>query len=356
MSRRLCSFAPRIASHVSPGVAALLRNGDLALPGEVLTRDGVLRSDEPFHGSLEHDLAAVLACSGTDVDDMVGNADRLLVVLDDENRVAEVAKPHERVDQPAVVPLVETDRRLVEDVEHPHQTAADLTGEPDALSLTAGERARRPTQREVVEPDIEQEAHAGIHFFHDPLGDHPVSFAQLERRQRLGRLTDAQVAELVDVAPIDGDGERRGAQSCPATCRARDLAHVALDLLAGPVALGVGVPAAQERDDALVGRLERALTAVAVLVLHLDGARLGSVQDDGLLRLRQLGPRRVHVDAVLLRDRTDQSREVLRCASRPTARSRLRSTRGRDWGRRARGRLRRSCRGRRRSHMRHKAN
>ena len=157
----------------------------------------------------------MLAGSGTDVDDMVGDADGLLVVLDHENRVAEVAEPHERVDQPAVVALVETDRRLVEDVEHAYQPAADLTGEPDALSLAAGERAGRPAQREVVEPDIEQEAHAGVDLFHDPLGDHPVSFAQLERRQRLGRLTDAQVAELVDVAPVDGDGERCGSSRAP---------------------------------------------------------------------------------------------------------------------------------------------
>ena len=38
-------------------------------------------------------LAAVLAGAGPDVDDVVGDSDRLLVVLDDEDRVAEVAQP-----------------------------------------------------------------------------------------------------------------------------------------------------------------------------------------------------------------------------------------------------------------------
>src|SRR3546814_13661730 len=60
---------------------------------------------------------SVLAGAGTDVDDVVGDADRVLVVLDDDHRVAEVAQPDERVDEPTVVALVQADRRLVEHVE-----------------------------------------------------------------------------------------------------------------------------------------------------------------------------------------------------------------------------------------------
>jgi hypothetical protein len=38
---------------------------------------------------------------------VVGGADRLLVVLDDDDRVADVAHALERVEQPAVVALVQ---------------------------------------------------------------------------------------------------------------------------------------------------------------------------------------------------------------------------------------------------------
>ena len=106
------------------------------------------------------DLAAVLAGARADVDDVVGDPDRLLVVLDDDHGVAEVAQPHERVDQPLVVALVEPDRRFVEHVEHADETAPDLRREPDALRLTAGERARRAVERQVVEADVEQELQA----------------------------------------------------------------------------------------------------------------------------------------------------------------------------------------------------
>ena len=83
---------------------------------------------------------------GPDVDDVVGHLDRVLVVLDHDHGVAEVAEAHERVDEAVVVALVEADRRLVEHVEHADQPGADLGGQPDPLRLAAGERGRRAGQ------------------------------------------------------------------------------------------------------------------------------------------------------------------------------------------------------------------
>ena len=70
------------------------------------------------------DLAAVDAGAGAHVDDMVGVADRVLVMLDDEHGVAEVAQALEGFEQAVVVLLVEADRGLVEDVEHAREAAS----------------------------------------------------------------------------------------------------------------------------------------------------------------------------------------------------------------------------------------
>jgi hypothetical protein len=69
-------------------------------------------------GPLGDDVPAVLARARAHVDEPVGAPHHLLVVLDDEHRVPEVAQPLERADQLVVVALVQPDRRLVEDVEH----------------------------------------------------------------------------------------------------------------------------------------------------------------------------------------------------------------------------------------------
>ena len=90
------------------------------------------------------DLAAVASGARTEVDDPVGGLDRLLVVLDDEHGVAEIAQAVQRADQALVVALVQADGRLVEHVHHARQLAAELRREADALRLAAATASPAP--------------------------------------------------------------------------------------------------------------------------------------------------------------------------------------------------------------------
>ena len=79
-----------------------------------------------------------------DVDNLVRRVHRVLIVLDDDQRIAEVTKPFQRIQQPVVIPLMKPDARLIEDIKHADKTGADLRREPDTLRLPAGKRARCP--------------------------------------------------------------------------------------------------------------------------------------------------------------------------------------------------------------------
>src|SRR5438094_6171150 len=70
-----------------------------------------------FRRALKNHVPAVLAGAGSEIDDVIGGANRLLVVLDDDHGVPEIPQPRERREQLAVVALMEADRRLVENVE-----------------------------------------------------------------------------------------------------------------------------------------------------------------------------------------------------------------------------------------------
>ncbi len=100
------------------------------------------------------DAPAVHAGSGAQVDHMVGGADRVLVVLDHQHRVAEVAQAGQRLQQAVVVALVQADRRLVQHIEHAGEARADLGGEPDALAFAPRKRAGIARQGQVIQAHI----------------------------------------------------------------------------------------------------------------------------------------------------------------------------------------------------------
>ena len=136
-----------------PGPAAV-RHLDLAKAGKVLAGDAA-RIRHDFGGlAFGNHLAAVDARAGPHVDNVIRAQDRVLVVLDDDDRIAEVAQPLEGFEQAVVVALVQPDGRLVEDVENPGQPRADLRGEPDALAFAAGKGRRGPRKREILEPHV----------------------------------------------------------------------------------------------------------------------------------------------------------------------------------------------------------
>jgi hypothetical protein len=271
------------------------------------------------------------------VDDVVGGADGVLVVLDDDHAVAAVAQLVERLDQAVVVALVQPDRRLVEDVEHADQRRADLRGQPDALRLAARQGRRGAVEAEVVEADVHQEAEPIADLAQDAARDLLLPLVQRQRREELVRLLHRQRRHLVDRAVADADEARLLAQPRPAAILAGALVHVAVELVVGrldplgreaaarcrllaPAPLVLGEAPLEVRDHPLELLLECLFYTVLLdgeLELGAGGrvtgvtrvARIGrageAVEDDPARLRRQRVPRRQHVEAELRRQRLE---------------------------------------------------
>ncbi len=82
------------------------------------------------------------------------------IVLNNDERVAEIAEAFERVEEATIVARMQSDSRLIQHVEHAGQAAADLARQADALGLAAGKRGSGPVYREVFKPDIDQNTQA----------------------------------------------------------------------------------------------------------------------------------------------------------------------------------------------------
>ena len=109
-------------------------------------------------------MAAVNAGAGADVEHIIGRLDGVLVMLDDDDGVAEIAQPLEGDQQAFIVALVQADAWLVEHIENAGQAGTDLRGQPNALALAAGQSAGGAGERQVIETDIDQEAQAVADF------------------------------------------------------------------------------------------------------------------------------------------------------------------------------------------------
>ena len=138
----LRASTPREREPAASVVLAPRRHEDPSLAAEELARHRAGRRRDDVEGPFADDLASVLPRTRTEIDDPVRGAHHLFVVLDDEHRVADVAELLERVDEPAVVALVEPDRRLVEDVEDADELRSDLRRQPEPLRLATGQRLR----------------------------------------------------------------------------------------------------------------------------------------------------------------------------------------------------------------------
>jgi hypothetical protein len=87
---------------------------------------------------------------------VVGDGDRLRLVLHHEHGVALVAQPQQQVVHPLHVVRVQAGGGLVEDVGDVGERRSQVPDHLYALPLAARQRARRPVEREVAQPDLHE--------------------------------------------------------------------------------------------------------------------------------------------------------------------------------------------------------
>jgi len=105
-------LAPRTSSFPDGFPHRWLQRGTVA---QVLPGDGAA-GPQSGDGALEADGAARRARAGAEIDGVIGDRDRLRLMLYHQHRVALVAQLQQQVVHPLNVVRVQPDRRFVEDV------------------------------------------------------------------------------------------------------------------------------------------------------------------------------------------------------------------------------------------------
>src|SRR5262249_7078483 len=90
--------------------------------------------------SLGDEVAAGIPGPRSKIDDEIRSADGVLIVLDNQNRISEVAQVLQGAQQSIIVARVKPNGRLIQDIQHAPEARTDLCGEANSLGLAAGKR------------------------------------------------------------------------------------------------------------------------------------------------------------------------------------------------------------------------
>ena len=261
------------------------RNGDGKLPGEIAAGERIGIGLDLRQHALGQQLAAKLARSWTQVEQVVGRAQHIGVVLDDEDGVAQVAQLLKNMNQPRRVPGVQPDGRLVQNIERAHQLRAERGGQLNALRLAAGEGRRKAIEGEVFQAHRVQKTQPLANFFENRAGNLLVHGRKPQRTEKLLCLCDGERGCLADIpAPVltpDAHAASLGPEALAAALRA----------------LGVAAILAQHH-----AHMQLVLFALHLLKEAVDPGKASlAAQNDFARRLWQIFPGNVQPNAQLRR-------------------------------------------------------
>ncbi len=199
--------------------------------------------------ALGDDPAAMRACAGAEFDEVICGLHHGLIVLNDEDGIAEVSQSFQGADEAFIIRWMKADAGLIEDVEDSCKPCADLRGEPDALGFATGKGAALAIQCQVAEPHIAEKLQplqdlaleiggVGALVFREGKGLHPGE-----------GIADRQRGVVVDVllrgSMIGGEGDAQclGPQTFALADGAGLWVHQAGELTAQRIALRIQVEA-----------------------------------------------------------------------------------------------------------------
>ncbi len=143
-----------------------------------------------------------------------------LIVFDTMTEFAGIAKTLERIDKTAVVALVKSDTRLVENIKHVDKLAPELCGKPYALLLTARQRCRIAVERKIFETYVDHERNlVRISFRISCATDGEVGGRRSSTFLAIRADRDVETCQFGDILAVDKKMKSLAVKACAATLR-----------------------------------------------------------------------------------------------------------------------------------------
>ncbi|MPM31544.1 hypothetical protein SDC9_78099 [bioreactor metagenome] len=119
-------------------------------------------------------------------------------MLHHQQGIAQVPQALEGGEQLVVVPLVQANGGLVQNIQHPHQRGADLGRQTDALALAAGERPGGAGKGQISKAYGLQKSQAAFNLPENPVGNQHLLLRQLQLAHPVQLVYHGHFCKVVD--------------------------------------------------------------------------------------------------------------------------------------------------------------
>ena len=255
------------------------RHGDLPLAGEVLAGQRVRIGHNFLRRTGGNHLAAMDTGAGTDVNQIVRSQHGILIVFHHQQGVAHIPQITQCGQQLVVVPLVETDRGLIQNIENAHQAGTNLCSQTNSLAFAAGEGSGTAGKGQITKTHGLQKSQTGANLLKNSVCNHALLLGQFQRTDPFQLIQNGEPGQRVDVLAAHGHSQRFLFQAPPLTLRTGALRHHFFQFPLTGVTLGLQITALHIVADALKGLVQNAL-ASGLIIVQVQLFTLRTVEDD----------------------------------------------------------------------------
>ena len=284
--------------HPAITLAAMLGNRDKFATAKIGTGNGCRHLLNFFHRTLGYHFTAMLACSRTDVDNLVGSIHRFLVMLYNNQRIAQITQMLECFQQLTVIALMQTDARFIQNIQHACQAAAYLRCQTDALRFAAAQRTGASVERQVIKAYVVKELQARHNLLQHLMRNYLLLRRQHKLFKELQAVAHCQRRHLADIFVADKNCQSLRLQAAAMAGSAGSARHKLLQILTHSIAEGFTVTTAQHVQNTVKGCVVLLDLTLQIFIQELKLALTGTVPQKLLHLGRKLIPFGVVIIAI----------------------------------------------------------
>ena len=118
-----------------------------------------------LRSTLEYNFPTLSTSLRANIHDIVSCHHHILIVLNYNNSIADIAQLFQRMYESVVITLMKSYGRLIKDIENIHQLTTYLCSKTNTLTLTSGKRSRLTRESKIVKTNIKHEFQSGTNLF-----------------------------------------------------------------------------------------------------------------------------------------------------------------------------------------------